>query len=64
MESNKTMSEFPHKWDDEQGANFNSLGQPQTVNFYEGGILVFHHIREYNEFGQLTRNQVVKDFLN
>ncbi|MFK5893727.1 MAG: hypothetical protein QM504_10955 [Pseudomonadota bacterium] len=58
------MSEFPHKWDDEQGANFNSFGQPQTVNFYYKGAIVFHHNREYNQFGVLTRNLVIKDFLS
>jgi len=63
-ESNKTISEFPHQWDDEVGTNLNENAQPQTVNFYHEGVLVFHHNREYNEFGVLTRNQVVKDFLN
>jgi hypothetical protein len=61
-ESNQSISEFPHRWDDEQGTNFNSLGQPQTVNFYYEGNLVFHHNRAYNDFGMMTRNQVVKDF--
>ena len=60
-ESNKTISEFPAHWDDEVGSNFNTLGQPQTVNFYYEGVLKFHHNRTYNEYGQLTRNQVVKD---
>jgi len=64
MESNKTISEFPHQWDDEQGTLPNSFGQPQTVNFYYEGVIVFHHNRTYNELGVLTRNQVVKDFLN
>lgn len=63
-ESNQTISEYPHKWDDEVGSNFNDLGQPQTVNFYYEGNLVFHHNREYNEYGVLVRNQVIKDFLN
>ncbi len=63
-ESNKTMSEFPHMWDDEQGVNFDANNLPQTVNFYYEGVLVFHHNRTYNEFGVLTRNLVVKDFLN
>ena len=60
-ESNKTISEYPHQWDDEVGTNFDSNGKPQTVNFFYEGVLRFHHNRTYNSFGQLTRNQVVKD---
>ncbi|NQU52244.1 MAG: hypothetical protein HQ522_06860 [Bacteroidetes bacterium] len=61
-ESNQSISEYPCQWDDEVGANFNSLGKPQTINFYYEGVLKFHHNREYNTFGELTRNLVVKDF--
>lgn len=64
MESNKSRSEYPHRWDDERGSDFNAQGLPQRVDFYLEGRLVFHHLREYNESGVLTRNQIINDFLN
>ncbi len=61
MESNKSISEYPSRWDDEQGTDFNEFGQPQTVNFFLEGVKKFHHVRTYNSHGVLTRNVVVKD---